>query len=91
MIRSEDFPTLVEFMRKCLFQEAAPTFEGAIRAWTINGDEAVRSVVREIDRLLSEHRSPSELDDFIDRNSDYGEEGGGHAALEYINRILKES
>jgi hypothetical protein len=77
-------------MKKCLFQGAAPTFEDAIRAWKMNGDESIRAVIRDINGLLSVHGSPNELDEFIDRNSDYGEKAGGRATLEFIKGVLSD-
>jgi hypothetical protein len=75
---------------KCLFQGAAATFEDAIRAWKSNGEESVCAVIRDIDRLLLGDYSPSEFDEFVDQHSDYGEEGGGRATLEFIKNVLNE-
>lgn len=88
MLSSKDFPDLVDFMTKCLFQDAAPTFDDAILAWTVNDEASIRSVIEDIERLLNAHYSLSELDEFVDQYSEYGEEGGGRATLEYIRGVL---
>lgn len=88
MLRADDYPTLVDFMRKCLFQDAAPTFEEAIRAWLLTGEESVRRVVQDIDRLLSEGHPESVLGAFVEKYSEYFEDGGAIPTLERIKDVL---
>lgn len=88
MIQPDQFSNLVEFMEKCLFQDAAPTFEEAILAWKLNEEESVVAVVREIDELLSGDHSSNEINRFVDQHSDYEEEDGGRATLEHTRSVL---
>ncbi len=90
MIQPDQFPNLVEFMRQCLFQHAATTFEEAIHTWKLNGEESVLAVVREINELLSGDHSPNEINRFFDQHSDYEEVGGGRATLEHIRSVLHQ-
>jgi hypothetical protein len=89
MIDTNTYPVLTEFMRKSLFQCAAPTFEEAVRLWKRNGEKSVRALIREIDRLLSAGHAPQELDEFLERYSEYAEEEGGRATFAHIRAVLE--
>lgn len=87
---AEDYPLLAEFMSKCLFQMAAPTFEEAILQWTLSGPAEVRRLLAEIDRTLTTGYADPELAAFIDRYSDYGlQDELAHRTLAYIGDVLR--
>jgi hypothetical protein len=88
-IRDEQYPLLVEFMSKFLYQLAAPTFEEAILQWTSAGKDSVRKLIGEIDRALGAGHTNEELEAFIDRHSDYGCESGPET-LAYFRDVLAE-
>jgi hypothetical protein len=88
MVNESDYAMLVDFMRKSLFQSAAPTFEEAIGFWKLNSDAAVRTVIAEIDRLLAAGYSEEELAQFLDRHSDYELDDGPIATLQFIRSTL---
>jgi hypothetical protein len=81
------YPLLVEFMRKFLYQLAAPTFEEAILQWTALGPNKVRSLIDEINRALGTGHTNGVLETFIDRHSDYSCESGPET-LAYFRDVL---
>lgn len=89
MLRADDYPTLVDFMRKCLYQGAGPTFEDATRMWLLTGEQSVQRVVQDIDRLLSDGHSEGDLAEFVDNYSDYAEDGGAAPTLRHIKAVLR--
>jgi hypothetical protein len=88
-IRDEEYPLLVEFMNKCLYQLAAPTFEEAVLEWTSCGPEEVRRLIDEIDLALGAGHTNEELETFTARHSDYGCESGPET-LAYFRNVLAE-
>ena len=88
-IRDEEYPLLVEFMSKFLYQLAAPTFEEAILQWTAQGPDEVRRLIGEINRALGAGHTNEELETFIYRHSDYGLETG-RETLTYFREVLAE-
>ena len=88
-IRDEQYPLLVEFMSKFLYQLAAPAFEEAILGWTAQGPDEVRRLIHEIDRALAAGHTNEELETFISQHSDYGCESG-HMTLTYFRNVLAE-
>ncbi len=88
MLRADDYPALVDFMRKCLYQDAGPTFEDAIRVWLLTGEQSIQQVVQDIDRLLSNGHSKSDLGEFVEKYSDYSEDGGAIPTLRRIQDVL---
>jgi hypothetical protein len=88
-VSAAEYPVLAEFMDKCLFQLAAPTFEEAILQWTSGGPAEVRRLLAEIDRALVAGHPDRELAAFLDRHSDYGVPGGPAATLAYFGEVLQ--
>jgi len=86
-ISDAQYPLLVEFMSKFLYQLAAPTFEEAILQWTAQGAGEVRRLIGEIDRALGAGHTNEELEAFVSRHSDYGLETG-HQTLTYFRDVL---
>lgn len=86
-ISDAQYPLLVEFMSKCLYQLAAPTFEEAILQWTAQGPGEVSRLIAEIDHSLGAGHITEELETFIARHSDYGCETG-HKTLAYFRDVL---
>jgi hypothetical protein len=88
-ISDSQYPLLVEFMSKFLYQLAAPTFEEAILQWTAQGPDEVRRLIAEIDRALGAGHTNEELETFVYRHSDYGCESG-HKTLAHFRDVLAE-
>ena len=86
-IGDEQYPLLVEFMSKFLYQLAAPTFEEAILQWTAEGPDEVRRLISEINRALGAGHTNKELETFIYRHSNYGCESGP-TTLAYFRDVL---
>ena len=70
-ISEAEYPRLVEFMDKFLYQLAAPSFAEAIAVYHAAGATAVEELVREIRQLLSAGHSKTELERFVGKHSDY--------------------
>jgi hypothetical protein len=87
-IRDADYPRLVEFMDKFLYQLAAPSLYEAIAIYKVAGTEAVEKSLNEIARLLAAEYAESELTSFIDKHSDYTLESA-RSTLEYFIEVLK--
>ena len=91
MIEPRDYPHLVEFMSKCLFQSAAPTFEEAILAWKLTGDYSTKVVLDELDALLIEDFPEKALADFVWKYSAYFQGDSAGSTLRYIREVLRDS
>jgi hypothetical protein len=89
-ISDEQYPLLVEFMRKYLYQLAAPTFDSAILVWTAQGPGEVRTLITEINCALGAGHTNEELTKLISRHSDYDLETG-RETLTYYRDVLAES
>jgi hypothetical protein len=90
-VDAEDYPVLADFMDKCLFQLAAPTFEEAILQWTVCGSAEVRRLLSEINRALAAGHSDVELSVFIAQHSDYSlPHEPAHRTLAYFATVLRE-
>jgi hypothetical protein len=88
-IRDAQYPVLVEFMSKFLYQLAAPTFDEAILQWTAEGPDAVRRLLGEINRALGAGHTDEELETFIRRHSDYAL-ASGQETLFHIRAVLAQ-
>jgi hypothetical protein len=85
----DEYPSLVEFMDKCLFQDPTMTFEDAIRQWLQTGQLSVDKVVFDIDKLLCANHNQEQIDSFVDKHSDFLEDGGGRQTLIHIRKTLE--
>jgi len=88
MLSETAYPHLVEFMEKCLYQSAAPTFRDAILAWKQCGEASVRDVLTELNGLLSESASEPFFTQFVDKHCDYTYGNSARTTLEYIKGVL---
>ena len=88
-VSAAEYPLLAEFMDKCLFQLAAPTFEEAILQWATGGPAEVRRLLAEIDRAVGARHPDRELAAFLARHSDYGALGGPTETLAYFGQVLR--
>lgn len=87
-IDEKDYPLLVEFMDKFLYQLAAPSFEEAIAVYHVEGTKPVNQLLTEIAHLLSAEHSEQDLVRFVDQHADYMRDSA-RGTLEYIAEVLK--
>jgi len=86
----EAFPQTTELMDKCLYQEAAPTMEDAIRQYLENGPDVVNKVIAELDELMASEISAGELMAYVERHSDYVENDSAIDTFKLIKKVLEE-
>lgn len=91
MIDGKDYPNLTSLMDCCLFQQAAESFEDAVRDWRMSGPDSVRAALGEIERLLGDGHSEPEIRGYVSRHSDYMVDDSGAATLSRIADVLRES
>src|SRR5262245_14441252 len=88
-VSAAEYPLLAEFMNKCLFQLAAPTFEEAILQWATGGPAEVRRLLAEIDRAVAARHPDRELAAALARHADYGAPGGPTETLAHFGQVLR--
>ncbi|VTR99035.1 hypothetical protein [Tuwongella immobilis] len=85
-IVESSYPVLTDFMRKCLFQDSAPSFQEAIRQWSQCGPQAVQNVISELERVMAEHPE-EELAEYLWKHCEYI---SGETASSTVSYILSE-
>ncbi len=90
MIDPQDYPHLVEFMSKCLFQDAAPSFREAISSWKLTGVESIQQVRIELTSLLDAGFDEESLAQFAWKYCDYIEGEGARSTLEFIRDVFQD-
>ena len=83
------YPKLTQMMDHCLYQDAEPTFSEAILKYSLNGEEAVVSVLSEIDEILDSDLSEEQILSYVSKHSDYLEGGSGVVTLKFIKQVLR--
>ena len=86
----DKYQEITEFMDKCLYQDAAPSMEEAIRQYLVNGPDIVGKLIAEIEDILNSGMGEGELLDYIERHSDYVENDSAVDTFELIKRVLLE-